>query len=193
MGDLEKHSLWEQQYVEGLSGSGHALWVRACAVGPGMRCGVVGEGILHSRPFPVLWRSWGEGTWRRGASRVMWERKDGAGLTRWSFPPPRVGSGRAAFSILGRQASGEWEAQKRRPCHISLRLEKSGSETWRYFCPECSWAGSTGESARWTPQLCLEPSGAGRSCPRVFSGQRSSKRRRPGPAALCNTPPSQDS
>ena len=39
MGDLEKYSLWEQQYVEGLSGSGHELWVRACAVGPGMSCG----------------------------------------------------------------------------------------------------------------------------------------------------------
>ena len=247
MGDLEKYSLWEQQYVEGLSGSGHELWVRACAVGPGMRCGpghargsrhalwvpacAVGPGmrcgsrhalwvracgvgpgmrcgsrhalwvracagggrqILHSHPFPVLWRSWGEGTWRRGASHVMWERKDGAGLTPWSFPPPRVGSGRAAFSVLGRQGSGEWEAQKRRPCHIRPRLEKSGSETWRYFCPECSWVGSTGESARWTPQL-WKPSGAGRSCPQVSSGQRPSKRRRPWPAALCNTPPSQDS
>lgn len=51
--------------MEGLSGSGHALWVWACAVGLGMRRGVVGEGTLHGRPSPVLWRSWGEGT--RGA------------------------------------------------------------------------------------------------------------------------------
>lgn len=52
--------------------------------------------------------------------------------------------------------------------------------------------GSTGESARWTPQLCPEPPGTGRSCHQVSSGQWSSKRRRPGPAAQCDTPP-QDS
>lgn len=77
--------------------------------------------------------------WRRGASGVMWDRKDGAGLTLWSSPPLRVRSRRAAFSVLGRQGSREWEAQKWRPCCTSPWVEKNGGETWRYFCPECSW------------------------------------------------------
>lgn len=64
----------------------------------------------------------------------MWDRKDGAGLTLWSSPPLRVRSRRAAFSVLGRQGSGEWEAQKWRPCCTSPWVEKNGGETWRYFC-----------------------------------------------------------
>ena len=164
-------------------------------MGLGMRSGVVGEGILHRRPFQVLGRSQGRahveerGTWRRGASGVMWERKDGAGLTLWSSPPPCVGSGRAAFSVLGRHGPGSGMPRSGGlavSVHGSKRMEVKHGFTSALSVPGF---GSMGESARWTPQLCPEPPGTGRSCHQVSYGQWSSKRRRPGPAEQCDTPP----
>ena len=107
-------------------------WVWACAVG------WWGRGYCTAALSKCYSAGGGGHTWRRRASGVMWERKAGAGLTLWSSPPFHVRSERAAFSVLGRHGSGEWDAQKWRPCCISPQLENSGSE-WRYFCPECSW------------------------------------------------------
>lgn len=55
MGDLKKYNLWRWQHVEGLSGSGHALWGG-------------GGGATAQLPFPSVVVQAGEGT-RGGEGR----------------------------------------------------------------------------------------------------------------------------
>ena len=55
MGDLKKYNLWRWQHVEGLCGSGHALWGG-------------GGGATAQLPFPSVIVLAGEGT-RGGEGR----------------------------------------------------------------------------------------------------------------------------
>ena len=118
--------------MEGLSGSGHALWGG-------------GGGDTASPSFPSVRAQSREGT--RGGEGHVEERGVGCdvGKEGWCRPhtlvlsPTLCRERKSCLFHLGQTWSGEWDAQKWRPCRISPRLEKNGSETRLYFCPECSW------------------------------------------------------